>query len=460
MEFKFISTSQIHALPISTGVYAFQSKKGILLYIGKAINIKERVKNHFNFTPTPNDGKMSSSIIANQNNRRYGVGARPTFKNNIFIPETKKIGFIITGSEIEALLLEAKLIKKYLPKYNTQWKDGKNYYFVAITAETFPRVLITHQQPTKPLTLVGPFVNGQALKQSLSVLRRVFPFRTCRALPKKVCLYYDLKLCPAPCQFKVPQRRASSLRGRQSEKLKVRKNIKNLIDILQGKKPQVLRNLKKEMRLASRKQNYERAQGLRDQIMALENIFSHSRLREKQEGLEKVLRLKNKIKRIEGYDISNIQGQQAAGSMVVFENSQPNKNEYRKFHIKIEGKSNDTAMLKEMIDRRLKHAEWPMPQVILIDGGKGQLNATLTIVGRADLPFFRREGLPFPDFPKPKVIALAKRKNELFIEGKDKPILLKNLPQETANLILRIRDQAHRFAISYHKKLRSKSLLT
>ncbi|MEK9153564.1 MAG: GIY-YIG nuclease family protein, partial [Patescibacteria group bacterium] len=217
MKFKFVSTNQLHTLPILTGIYTFQSKKGILLYIGKAINIKERVKNHF---------------------------SQPNFKDNIFIPETTKIGFIITGSEIEALLLEAKLIKKYLPKYNTQWKDGKNYYFVAITAETFPRIFITHQQPTnKPLTLIGPFVDGQTLKQTLRVLRRIFPFRTCRTLPKKACLYKELGLCLAPCQFKI-----------KSEKLKVKKNIKNLIDILQGKKPQVLNNLQKEMRLASQKQ--------------------------------------------------------------------------------------------------------------------------------------------------------------------------------------------------------------
>ncbi|MCX6789106.1 MAG: GIY-YIG nuclease family protein [Candidatus Gribaldobacteria bacterium] len=436
MEFKYISTNQVKNLPAMIGVYAFQSKKGVLLYVGKAINIKERVKNHFN---------------------------QPTFKDNIFIPKTTKIGFIVTGSEIEALLLEAKLIKKYLPKYNTQWKDGKNYYFVAITAEIFPRVFTTHQRSTnKPLTLIGPFVDGQALKQTLRVLRRVFPYRTCKTLPKKVCLYKEMKLCPAPCQLKV-----------QSVKLKVRKNIKNLIKILRGQKNSVIRNLQKEMRLASQKQNYEKAQALRDQIMALENIFSHSHiLRGAEEatewlpqklfndtgpfyGLQKVLGTKNKIKRIEGYDISNIQGQQATGSMVVFENGLSNKNEYRKFHIKIEGQPNDTAMLKEMISRRLKHKEWPMPQVMLIDGGKGQLNTTLTVVGRADLPF--REGLPFPDFSK--VISLAKRKNELFIEGKDKPILLKNLPPETANLILRIRDEAHRFAIAYHKKLRSKSLL-
>ena len=427
MKFKFASTNQLHTLPILTGVYAFQSKKGILLYIGKAINIKERVKNHFQ---------------------------QPTFKDNIFIPETTKIGLIITGSEIEALLLEANLIKKYQPKYNTVWRDGKSHNYVFITKEEFPRVFVNHQLQltnnkklitnngnesfvirTMLFVIVGPFVDGKALKQTLKTLRKVFPFRTCRTLPKRPCLYKELGLCEAPCEFKV-----------QSAKFKVKKNIKNLIKILRGQKNSVVKNLQKEMRLASQKQNYEKAQGLRDQIMALENVFSHSHIMKGTEflAISNCKELGSLQGRIEGYDISNIQGQQATGSMVVFENGQSNKNEYRKFHIKIEGQSNDTAMLKEMISRRLGHKEWPLPQVMLIDGGKAQLGVALQLKVQS---------------AKFKVMALAKRKNELFLENQLKPILLKDLPQETANLILQIRDEAHRFAITYHKKLRSKSFL-
>jgi len=203
------------------------------------------------------------------------------------------------------------------------------------------------------------------------------------------------------------------------------------------------------MRLASQKQNYERAHKIKNQIFSLENVFSHSRILKSAtvEGIEFLRGTKELGSlqgRIEGYDISNIQGQQAAGGLVVFENGLPNKNEYRKFHIKIEGQPNDTAMLKEMISRRLKRKEWPVPQAILIDGGKAQLGVALQLKIKSS---------------KYKVMALAKRNNELFIEGKKEPILLKNLPPEIANLILRIRDEAHRFAISYHKKLRSKSFL-
>lgn len=439
-KFKYTSPKDVNLLPPTTGIYCFK-KSNEFLYIGKAINIKERVKNHI---------------------------AQSTFKDNIFVPQTQKIGFIATGSEIEALILEANLIKKYQPQYNTVWRDGKSHNFIAITDENFPRVFTTHQkkQNTK---YIGPFIDGGALKQTLRVLRRVFPFRTCNKLPKKACLYKDLKLCPAPCQFKV-----------QNEKLKVKKNIRNIIKILQGQKNSVIKNLQKEMLLASKQQNFERAQTLRDQIFALENVFSHSHVLEQEktnrpqgsvnlQALQKLLGIKNKIKRIEGYDISNIQGQEATGSMVVFENGQPNKNEYRKFKIKITGKPNDTAMLREIISRRLKHkdwpasnasqassrsdAGWPIPQVMLIDGGKGQLSAGLNIKYQiANIKYKSK-------ISNIKFIALAKRQNELFIEGKDKPILLKTLPQEISNLILQVRDEAHRFAISYHKNLRSKTSL-
>ena len=460
MEFKFVSISRIHALPMRVGVYAFfasptcppklsrrrklRRSEGGLLYIGKAINIKERVKNHFQ---------------------------QPNFKDNIFIPETTKIGFVITGSEIEALLLEAKLIKKRQPKYNTVWRDGKSHNYVFITKEEFPRVFVSHQlQLTnnkklitnnrgrsfviRPMlsVIVGPFVDGQALKQTLRVLRRVFPYRTCKTLPKKPCLYKELNLCQAPCEISAI---THNLRDRANyEQVKkftkiYKKNITNLIKILRGQKNSVINNLKKEMRLASQKQNYERAHKIKNQIFSLENVFSHSRILksatvEGTEFLRGTKELGSLQGRIEGYDISNIQGQQAAGGLVVFENGLPNKNEYRKFHIKIEGQPNDTAMLKEMISRRLKRKEWPVPQAILIDGGKAQLGVALQLKIKSS---------------KYKVMALAKRNNELFIEGKKEPILLKNLPPEIANLILRIRDEAHRFAISYHKKLRSKSFL-
>ncbi|MDD4989728.1 MAG: UvrB/UvrC motif-containing protein [Candidatus Pacebacteria bacterium] len=438
--FKYVFLKDVERLLPITGIYAFKSRKAVL-YIGKAVNIRERVKNHI---------------------------YQPVFKDSIFIPQTDKIGFIATGSEIEALILEAELIKKHQPKYNTQWKDNKNYWFVAITNEKFPRVFLTHQLQIlnseqsrttnnyKLLTNAGPFVDGKALKQTLRVLRKVFPFRTCKILPKRPCLYKELNLCLAPCNIKY---QIANLKYKSQKS-----NIKNLIAILQGQKNSVIKNLQKEMQTASKQQDFEKAKILRDQIFALENVFSHSHIFQKETSktidwqktekeLQKLLGIETKIKRIEGYDISNIQGQEATGSMVVFEKGMPNKNEYRKFHVKIEGKPNDTAMLKEVLTRRLKHKEWPLSQIMLIDGGRGQLSAGLNIKYQiANIKYKSQKS-------NIKFMALAKRNNELFIEGKNRPILLKNLPQETANLILQIRDEAHRFAITYHKILRSKNFI-
>lgn len=376
--FKFLPKNKINQLPEAPGVYAFRGKRRtMLLYVGKAVNIKARVKQH-------------KSLLA----------------------QAEQLGYIETGSEIAALLLEARLIKKYQPRYNTIWKDDKNYFYVAITKEPLPRLFITHQLQLK-INYIGPFVDGTSLKQTLKLLRKVFPYYTQNKHPAGLCSWCHLNLCP----------------GFNPDIKEYQKNIKNLIAVLKGGKQSVLRNLKKEMTLASKSQNFEKAAEIKNQITALEKVMSHS----------------VKTSRWEAYDVSNIQGQEATGAMVTFINGRPDKNFYRRFKIKVSGKPNDVAMMKEIISRRLKHAEWPYPDAILIDGGKPQLNAALLITKDYKL--------------KTKIMALAKKHNELFIEGKKKPVLLKPLPQETSDLILRLRDEAHRFAISYHKKLRFKNLI-
>lgn len=435
INFKFVKTGEIKKIPENSGVYCFKNKE--ILYIGKAVNIRERVINHF---------------------------SQPGFRENTFLNRTKRIGFIKTDSEIEALLLEALLIKKYQPKYNVMWRDDKNYFFVGIIKEDFPCVFITHQ-PQKlktnstgrkqknlklKISYVGPFIDGKTLRQTLKILRKVFPFRSCcigtvgKTLPKKPCLWYQLDRCPAPCLLK------SSL-GKQIRSAKdnmkkdCQNNIRNIVKILNGEKNKVLDNLKREMKMAAKSREFEKASKIRDKIYALERIIFHSRvLKEKaeewektEEKLKKILKLKKKILRIEAYDVSNIQGQEATGSMVTFIKGEPSKDFYRKFKIKISGKPNDVAMLKEIIKRRLKHKEWTYPDLILVDGGITQFTAAKSESKNSKIP----------------ITALAKKKNELFIDRR-KSILLKNLPREIFNLILRLRDEAHRFAISYHKKLR------
>ncbi|MBI2626499.1 MAG: hypothetical protein HYW69_02820 [Candidatus Nealsonbacteria bacterium] len=344
-KFKSLSKNALNRLPKTPGVYAF--KKGRqFLYIGKAVSLLNRVKQH---------------------------------KELLHLVE--QLAYIKTGSETDALILENKLIKKYQPKYNTQWKDDKNYFYVGITKEPYPRVFITHQPKLKienwklEINYVGPFVDGKKLKQTLKDLRKVYPFRTCKALPKKPCLWYQLNQCPAPC--------------------------------------------------------------LPAEALAKEGFFP--------------------TKHIEAYDISNIQGQEATGSMVTFINGKPDKNFYRRFKIKLAQKPNDVAMLKEVLERRLKHKEWPYPDLILIDGGKAQLNAALKIKDlRATLRGVPAWSRKIKDI---KVMSLAKKNNELYMENRKEPVLLKNLPPEFSNLILRARDEAHRFARKYHHLLRVKKIL-
>ena len=401
------------------------------------------------------------------------------------------------------MILEANLIKKYQPKYNVIWKDDKNYFFVGVTKEDFPRVFITHQPKSiynlqfTIYNFAGPFVDGKALKQTLKILRKVFPYRSCKNLPKprtraklgagpvqnrseasgsgRPCLWYHLGRCPAPClirtlkenlrfptgQAKLAKQIPLTLKKMGKE---CRKNAENVFKIFQGKKNQVLKNLKKEMKGASKLEDFERAAKIRDQILAFEKVLEHTKIfneiesyvikkpwqnyyvwRKNSEKLKKVLGIEKIISRVEAYDVSNIQGQMATGSMVTFINGKPDKNFYRRFKIKIEGKPNDIAMLKETLNRRLNHPEWGMPDLILIDGGRAQLN----IACQCLIPGVKQ---------KIKVMALAKKENKLFIENQKEPILLKDLPREIFNLILQLRDEAHRFAISYHKKLREKDL--
>ena len=447
-KFKFQSKEKFNQLPLNPGVYVFRKNKEFL-YIGKAVNIKERVKNHFQ---------------------------QSGYKDFLFLNKVQKVGYIKTDSEIEALILEANLIKKYQPRYNVVWKDSKNYFFVGITKEDFPRVFLTHQTKREvgsrkyeerkkkspklqtsdfklQTSYIGPFVDGKALKQTLKILRKVFPYRSCKTLPNRPCLWYHLGRCPAPCLFKAKSAEQIPM-VIDRMKRECQKNAENVFKIFQGKKTQVLKDLKKEMKEVSKFQDFERAAKMRDQIESLEKILTNAKIFETQlpqadwqriqEILKEILKSKKEISKIEAYDVSNIQGQEATGSMVTFINGLPAKDFYRKFKIKISGKPNDIAMLKETLNRRLNHPEWGMPDLILIDGGKAQLNAALQC-SRCYLKQI-------------KVIALAKKKNELFVENRDKSILLKDLPREIFNLILQLRDEAHRFAISYHKKLREKEL--
>ncbi len=453
-KFKIITKNKINNLPKITGVYYF-SEKSKVIYIGKAVNIKNRVKNHFQ---------------------------QPGYRDDLFIKKVDKIGFFETGSEIEALILEANLIKKYQPKFNVVWRDDKNYFYVAVAKnkQKIPYIFITHQpsifnnrRPSiirswDKIKYIGPFVEGEALKKTLKFLRRVFPYYTASRHPKNKCAWCHLELCPGP---------ALDLDDYE-------KNIKKLILILKGKRSSVLNLLKEEMKNFSKEREFEKAAKSRDEISALQQVMSHTRVIKStqvqktddrrfsvpvmdwlltQKTLKKITNSNKDIKKIECYDVSNIQGKHATGSMVVFINGKPDKNLYRKFRVKIEGKPNDTAMIKEILERRLKHAKWAYPEIILIDGGRAQLNTAIKTKEKSLTLSVRshRQAQSLKNIKNAgniKVTAIAKKNNELYVEGKNKPILLKTLPKEIFNLVLQMRDEAHRFAIAYHKKLRKNYL--
>ena len=403
-----IKKSQPGQIPQNPGVYFFKSASGEIVYIGKAANLRAR---------------LQSRIL-------------PT--------KTKSISWEVLGSEVEALIREAELIKKYLPKYNVLMRDDKQYFFVGFTKEKFPKIFITHQK-NRAANYIGPFTEGGALRNVLKTIRRGFPYCTCKNPHKRLCLNARIRRCLGFCCV------AQKVLREQS--LSYAKNIRAIKQILSGKNKSLARILKKEMRKLSDEKQYEDAGKIRDQIRALEKVFEHREIIKQDpptefakaiRALESLLEISG-VNRIEAYDIANIHGRFAYGSMAVFADGKIQKNAYRLFKIKSVRASNDPAMLREVIFRRLKPREWPYPQVIIVDGGKAQLGAVLAVK------------------PPSRIIALTKNKkhigDHIFIGGKASPIPLSRLPEPLKNMLLMLDSEAHRFAISHYRRLHRKSAL-
>ena len=405
-------------IPNLPGVYFFRNARGKILYIGKAANLRVR---------------LSSYFVKNQT----------SLKIKALTHEAKTLNWEVLGSEVEALIREAALIKKHLPKYNVLMRDDKQYFYVGFTKEKFPKIFITHQK-NRAADYLGPFTEGGVLRSALKTLRRAFPYCTCKKPHKRPCLNVRIGRCSGFC----------CVENIAEETKKYKKNISAIKKILSGKNKSLAKTLKKEMRKLSDAKKYEEAGKIRDQIRALEKIFEHRGVIKQDmptesakalRALESILNISD-INRIEAYDIANIQGKFAYGSMAVFADGKIQKNAYRLFKIKSVKKSDDPAMLREVIFRRLKHKEWSYPQVIIVDGGKAQLGAVLAVK------------------PPSKIIALAKNKKHIgdhvFISGKSSPIPLSRFPEPLKNFILMLDSEAHRFAISHYRKLHRKRLLT
>lgn len=422
---------QAQKAPHTPGVYFFKNKAGAIIYIGKARNLRMRLASYFR----PD---------------------APEARKRAMIKEAAKLEWKETDSDIEALILESELIKKNRPKYNILMRDDKKYFYVGFSREKFPKIFITHQPQNirhPKLGVLGPFTDGGAIKTTLKMLRPLFPYCQCPSSKStkhnRPCQNAELGRCLGVCCLKEEKwKKYYSDAGER--KIAYAKNITAIKKILSGGIKKVKTALEKEMKRAAKDRDYEKAAQVRNQLLALENIFKHKPYlsRDDQTWKEKGLKYLadilgvKKIERLEMFDVSNIQGKMAVGSMAVFVNGQPDKNEYRKFKIRLLERQDDTAMIREIVSRRLKHDDWPTPDLIIIDGGKAQLNAALSVFG------------PHPVW---SIVALAKREEELYLPD-GRIIKLKEGPEPLLHLLTSIRDEAHRFAVSYHRKLRSKTL--
>lgn len=398
-------------MPDSAGVYLMRDKTGNVIYIGKAKSLKKRLSSYL-------ARDLSSKTIA-------------------MISQVSDIEYRLTPTESLALLLEANLIHQYKPKYNVSLRDDKSFPCVKITNEDFPAIYITRKKEADGAQYLGPYTNVKLLKEALRIIRRSFPYRSCKKLPKKPCIYYRLKLSPAPCIGKInPDEYA--------------KTIENICLILEGKTDALIKRLAQEMNLKSKEQEFEAAAKLRDQINAISALgqsqvsFSQE---DELEDLKKLLKLDRLPLRIEAFDISNIFGKEATGSMVSFSKGLPDKDNYRRFRIKTVEVIDDYKCLGEVIHRRYSRLiaeKLPPPDLVLIDGGRSHL-----LVADKEL---KKLGICL------SLASIAKDKENIYIKYKKLPIKL-NSDTPALNLIRRIRNEAHRFALVYHHILRRKKII-
>ncbi len=527
---------KINQLPATPGVYVFKDGQGEILYVGKAVNLKNRVTSYF---------------------RQDGVSDRPNLIT--MVGQIHSLDYTVTSNELESLILERNFIGQLKPKYNIDLRDDKNYIFLKINLhDEIPTINYERKLTDKTARYFGPYTSGLAIKETLRLVRNIFPYCANAKVGAKPCFYYHIGKCPGVCFGKI-----SLDDYRQNY-------ISKIIKFLEGRQSEVLSDLQKQMKLKSDRKLYEQAARVRNQIFALnrvlerqkiiypkkvnQDIFSvfldgsacinlfivragkliqkenfilqntkhaslgeildsflsryyldassrpqdilvpvkideqalrsllgrvkisvpskgrkfellklgeknaqeyleslndkhlmeEAKLMSSLKELQRVLGLPKLPGRIEAFDISNIQGTNPVGSMVVFDFGRPKKSDYRKFKIRSKSTPDDFAMMHEMVTRRFQN-KWPHPDLILIDGGKGQLSTAVKVL--------KQSGVNIP------IIGLAKRLEEIFKPGINKPI---RLPANSIGLFLlqRIRDEAHRFAITFHRQLRSRKSLT
>lgn len=404
-------------IPDTPGVYFFLGKNKKVLYIGKATSLRDRTRSYF-----ASDLASTRSALIVQ-----------------MLEKAQTLEWRETDSVLEALLLEASLIRTYKPKHNTDLKDDKSFNYVVITKEDFPRVLVVRGRSLsqglslrqgakgesfKRLKTFGPFPHGLQLREAMKLIRKIFPYRdTCRPTGRP-CFNAQIGLCPGVCSGGI-------------SKQEYRRNIRHIVLLFEGKKKKLLKALNKEMRSAAKEEEFERAKELHRQMYALQHIQDVSLIKDeyreaKPHGLARM--------RIEAYDVAHLRGSAAVGVMTVVEGGVAEKSQYRKFRIKGAKPGDDPGALKEVLSRRLGHDEWPLPRLIVVDGSVAQINAARNVLAEY--------GMSIP------VVGVVK-------DEKHRPRNIsgdRNLIKEKEREILLANAEAHRFAIGYHRKTSRKEL--
>lgn len=434
-----------HRLPKRPGVYLMKDAKGVVLYVGKAVNLPSRVTSYF----------VPSAELSSQ--KQQMLELVHTFDH------------VECEGEWEALLAENRLIKDIHPRYNVLLTDDKTFPYLVVTQrEDFPRVFVTRNprgltddgeaKEMKGAKVFGPFTNSGALREAVQILQRVFKFRTChldivngdeKNKRFRPCLLYAINQCTGPCAAKV---------SREA----YRDDVDRFVRFLSSKRGDMLREMTEEMEEASTRLEFERAAAIRDQIKAIQKLDERAERgagwqpeaeagfidpKKSLESLRKTLGMKEPIRCVEGIDIAHLQGGETVGSKVCFVDGRPLKSEYRRFRIQT-ATNDDFTSIREVVSRRYREAGAGVelyPDVILIDGGPGQLSAAMEVFGTLDVS-------------PPMVISLAKKEELVYVRGREEPIRLgrENLG---LRLLQAVRDEAHRFAQHYHHVLRRKKQL-
>jgi excinuclease ABC subunit C len=424
---------KVKQFPTTPGVYLMKDAQGVVLYVGKAKSLRNRASHYF--TKAATEDARTADLVK-------------------LIDD---IDFVPADSEVDALLLEARLVKDLQPRFNVELKDDKTFPYLQIRIrEDFPRVEFTRKPRRRGVKLYGPFTSAKALRHAISVLQRIFQFRTCGLDIKaddsrwrwyRPCLLHSIHRCTAPCNLRVT-------------KEEYRKQIRALRMMMEGKKERLLAEMEREMQEASAALAFEKAARLRDDIAALKKLSERGDATQDVQpglmpidprkglvGLRKVLGLAKTPRTIEGVDIAHLSGEDTVASLVSFIDGLPFKPGYRRFKIQSVQGVDDFASIREVVSRRfrrLAQQEEPFPDILLIDGGKGQLNAAL-------------EAFKALEIEPPVLVSLAKREEEVYRPDQDEPLRLSR-HAASLRLLQYVRDEAHRFAQHYHHTLRRKKL--